>query len=120
MAEGTVHGQQAANQAALAFNYQAAPRGPLELEVLQYDAGPNWMDWNVPSVSHLGMHCTSEELEQWRTFFEAEGVRVVQEVLTINHTNPAIAGKRNYQYVIFGTRGILGVDIKLIVRINAP
>ena len=43
---------------------------------------------------------------------------MAQEVFTESHTNPVIAGKRSYNYVIFDTREILGVDLKFIVRIN--
>jgi hypothetical protein len=41
---------------------------------------------------------------------------VAQEVLTQSHTNPVISGKRWYNYVIFDTKDILGVDLKFIVR----
>ena len=43
---------------------------------------------------------------------------MAQEVMTESHTNPVIAGKRTYNYVIFDTKEILGVDVKFIVRIN--
>jgi hypothetical protein len=33
-----------------------------------------------------------------------------------SHTNPVISGKRWYNYVIFDTKEILGVDLKFIVR----
>jgi hypothetical protein len=39
--------------------------------------------------------------------------------MTISHTNPVIAGKRWYTYVIFDTRSILGIDLKFIVRREA-
>lgn len=121
------------NEADLAFNYQSTPGmhhhpsgvlkndaeiKPLELEVLHYTDGPNWMQAHGPSVSHLGMHCSVEELARWRAFFENEGISEAQSVRTISHTNPVIAGKRSYNYVIFDTRAILGVDVKFIVRIE--
>jgi hypothetical protein len=119
-AGGTVFGAQGTNEAALAFNYQAAsPNGKLEFEVLYYRAGPSWMDRHGPSASHLGMHCSAEDLESWRAKFKELGIDVAQEVFTTNHTNVAIAGKRWYQYVIFNTRAILGVDLKFIVRRDA-
>ena len=116
------------NKANLAFNYQATrglpaqPHGiqdapkPLELEVLHYVKGDNWMQRRGPSVSHLGMHCSQDELLDWRKAFAAQGVAVAQEVFTQLHTNPLIAGQRWYNYVIFDTREILGVDLKFIVR----
>lgn len=103
----------------LAFNYQLSnmesPK-PIEFEVLNYRQGYNWMETRPNSVSHLAMHCSEQELEQWREFFKARGIVVAQEVRTLSHTNPAIAGKRWYVYCIFDTRRILGVDLKFIVR----
>ncbi len=115
-ASGTVFGIPGDNAADLAFNYEASSSKPLEFEVLDYTSGRNWMDIHLPSVSHLGMHCTEEELERWRAFFTSRGINVAQEVRTKSHTNPVIAGKRLYTYVIFNTRPILGVDVKFIVR----
>lgn len=107
------------NEADLSFNYQATPEDlkPLELEILNYTAGRNWMDAHGPSVSHLGMHCTAEELVKWREKFAALGVGIAQEVITQSHTNAHIKESRRYNYVIFDTRDILGVDLKFIVRL---
>lgn len=119
VARGLVYGTgPSVNEADLAFNYQATPEEikPLELEVLHYTDGPNWMDAHAPSVSHLGMHCSEEELVAWREKFAALGVEVAQEVLTLSHTNEQIKDSRRYNYVIFDTRDILGVDLKFIVR----
>jgi hypothetical protein len=122
-ATGKVHGEPASNEANLSFNYEAG-RGvvPLELELLEYTAGKNWIqdsaDVGDPIVSHLGMHCTAEELEEYRAYFKRQGFMVAQEVDTTSHTNPAIKDSRRYKYVIFGTRHILGVDLKFIVRKN--
>lgn len=150
---GEVFGNHTANEAQLSFNYQST-RGvetvldddnnartainagvqtkPLELEVLKYKNGANWLDYGparhqrkdpeapMSVASHLGMHCSAEELVQWRAKFAELGIAVAQEVLTTNHTNPAIAGKRWYNYVIFDTRDILGIDLKFIVRQNEP
>lgn len=119
------------NEADLRFNYQAgngADDGagkPLELEILDYTTGFNWIKENIDfgdahscQVSHLGMHVSAEELVEWRKFFEAEGIQVAQEVVTESHTNEHIAGKRWYNYVIFDTREIIGVDMKFIVRLD--
>jgi hypothetical protein len=74
----------------------------------------------INSVSHLGMHCSAEELLKWRQFFADRSIAVAQEVMTQSHSNPAIAGQRWYNYVIFDTKDILGVDLKFIVRRAAP
>ena len=106
------------NKARLAFNYQATrPDGKaLEFEVLNYQEGNNWMRFNDFSVSHLGMHCTAEELAGWREKFKELGISIAQEGDTYLHTNPVIKDSRLYTYVIFNTRDILGVDLKFIVR----
>lgn len=122
-AHGTVEGERATNVATLAFNYDLVASGPEpgEFEVLHYESGANWTEgFKAPCVSHLGMHCTATELVEWQRFFHNRGIRAIQEVETVSHTNAAIAGKRWYKYVIFDTRAILGVDIKFIVRRDRP
>lgn len=119
-AAGAVHGEPGANEADLAFNYDATSPKPLEFEVLDYTSGPNWMEQYEPSASHLGMHCSEEDLAAWHTFFTSRGIHVAQEVRTHSHTNPVIAGKRFYTYVIYNTRPILGIDTKFIVRRDVP
>lgn len=117
------------NEADLRFNYQAGNGSdgeagkPLELEILDYKQGANWIEENICNgdahecqVSHLGMHVTAEELAEWRKFFEDEGIQVAQEVNTLSHTNIVIKDSRRYNYVIFDTRDIIGVDMKFIVR----
>lgn len=109
------------SEADLAFNYQATGNDPemvkpLETEVLHYTRGPNWMDGYAQRVSHLGMHCTEEQLEEFRAFFDAKGIKTAQELFTDSHSNPVIDGKRKYHYAIFDTYDILGVDLKFIVR----
>jgi hypothetical protein len=116
VASGTVFDIAGQNEASLAFNYQATSAKELELEVLNYTEGNNWMEYTEPSVSHLGMHCSFEELAQWTAFFKARNIGIAQQVDTLSHTNPIIAGKRSYCYTIFNTRDILGVDVKFIVR----
>ena len=115
LAEGTVVGQPTVNKALLSYNYTALENAR-EFEVLTYTVGDNWMDTELnPAVSHFGMHVAEEELALWREKL-APFAKVVQEVNTLRHTNPEIAGKRSYHYVIFGTRGLIGVDLKFIVR----
>lgn len=117
VATGKVFGNEGANEADLSFNYDLF--GGKEFEVLNYTTGPNWMDdftRGRNSVSHLGMHCSAEELLKWRAFFAERNIVVAQEVLTDSHTNPVISGQRWYNYVIFDTKEILGVDLKFIVR----
>lgn len=128
---GTVAGagRTVSNEADLRFNYQAGNGSdegagkPLELEILDYTKGTNWIDVNIDNewanqdqVSHLGMHVTAKELDEWYKFFADEGIRIAQVVNTDSHTNPVIKDSRRYTYAIFDTRGIIGVDLKFIVR----
>jgi hypothetical protein len=117
VATGQVFGVDGANEANLAFNYELC-KGGKEFEVLHYTAGNDWMQHGgrPNSVSHLGMHCSAEELIEFREFFAGRGISVAQEVMTDTHTNPVINGKRWYNYVIFDTKEILGCDLKFIVR----
>lgn len=119
VAAGEVFGQAGANEADLSFNYDLF--SGKEFEVLNYTTGDNWMEYDgrPNSVSHLGMHCSAEDLERWKEFFAEREICIAQEVFTKSHTNPVIAGKRSYNYCIFDTKDILGVDLKFIVRINA-
>ena len=118
-AVGRVRGMGCTNEADLSFDYSML-KDANELEVLQYTDGKNWMEGVAPSVSHFGMHCTEEELAKWRVIFAEEDIPVIQEVRTISHTNPVIKHSRRYNYVIFNTRPILGVDLKFIVRLPTP
>lgn len=121
---GEVFGNASKNVANLAFNYQIGSepiyvgQSSLEFEVLDYIDGENWMQSHGPSASHIGMHCTAEELVEWKAFFAGRNIGIAQEVNTTQHTNPVIAGKRFYTYCVFDTRDILGIDVKLIVRRN--
>jgi len=120
VATGKVFGHEGTNEADLSFNYEIFDGK--EFEILNYTKGNNWIDSSGRTernvVSHLGMHCSAEELEKWKEFFHQRAIKISQEVFTDSHTNPVIAGKRSYNYVIFDTRKILGVDLKFIVRIN--
>lgn len=119
VATGSVYGEPGkTNVAELNFNYQLAGDAakPLEFEVLSYKAGENWMQHMPHSVSHLGTHCTAAELSEVDRIMRRHSVPIVQEVDTQSHTNPAIMNSRRYKYVIYGTRPILGVDLKFIVR----
>ena len=119
VAVGEVFGAPGRNEADLAFAYDMLGHGN-ELEVLHYTSGPNWMEtpFHGHAVSHIGMHCGSAELEQWKEFFAERGIGIAQEVKTLSHENPVIAGKRWYHYCIFDTREILSVDVKFIVRLD--
>lgn len=127
------------NTAHLAFNYQAGngefvkdgdevnPQGykPLELEILDYTEGDNWMTVSQESnetgifgaVSHLGMHVTEEELTQFDLVMQEFDIKIAQRVVTQSHTNPVIKDSRRYKYVIYDTRYLIGVDLKFIVRL---
>lgn len=122
VAEGVVYGEKGVtNVGHLQFDYNlgAVSDKPLELEILHYRAGSNWMKDRSPSVSHLAMHCTAIELRNWRQWFASKGISIAQEVTTRSHTNPyLVENGRTYEYCIFDTRSILGVDLKFIVRID--
>jgi hypothetical protein len=107
--------------AKLAFNYDLG----FELEVLSYQSGPNWLALKgkgmseEPSISHVGMHVTLEEMGQWRAKMKSLGIPVIQEVFTQDHTNPYLVDNgRKYEYVIFDTEKLLGFDFKIIRRIE--
>lgn len=122
-ATGTVLGTGATNEANLSFCYDMGPKEKLEFEVLEYTEGRNWLGKHVGGcsvLSHLGMHCSAKDLVAWKMFFAKRNIRIAQEVRTISHTNPNIKHSRRYQYVIFDTFEILGVDLKFIVRLPAP
>jgi hypothetical protein len=119
-AKGPVHGQPATeegNVASLSFNHETPG---LELEIINYRSGDNWLEkhnTHASVASHIGMHCSAEELERWRAKFTALGIKVAQEVVTTKHTNPNVPEGRRYKYVIFDTRDIIGLDVKFIVRL---
>lgn len=114
-AQGVVRGEEASNRAELAFNYDFIPG--IEFEVLNYVDGPNFVEGHAPCAAHFGVHVdTMEAMEAVRTKMSAMGIPLIQEVMTRQHTNKAISGLRWYHYVIFGTRDILGVDLKFIRR----
>ena len=119
VADGVVFGEAGTNEANLSFNYDMLKQAN-ELEILDYTKGNDWMQHGTRpnSVSHLGMHCSAEELLKWHKFFAERQIKVAQEVFTQSHTNPVINGKRKYNYAIFDTKEILGVDLKFIVRID--
>ncbi len=123
-ATGEVFGENiGVSEAELSFNYQMNRQDgkPIEFEILHYvKDSEHWLEGAAPSVSHLGMHTSAEDLEKWRKFFADRGMTIAQELVTRHHTNPVIAGKKWYNYVIFDTRRILGVDIKMIVRREQP
>lgn len=100
------------NTAHLLFDYQT---WPMEFELLYYVAGWNWhmlKPRTMPTVSHFGIHIDSrDEMEMWR----GHSV-VLQEVVTISHTNPEIASSRRYHYMILDLP--LGAQLKLIRRLS--
>ena len=119
-AVGEVFDLPTVNEADLAFNYELFEPAKGEFEILTYTKGESWINTDggrAGSVTHLGAHCTAEELKRWRAFFAQRNIGIAQQVFTQSHNNPAIAGKRWYNYVIFDTKAILGVDLKFIVRL---
>lgn len=121
VARGTVFGEPVANEADLNFNYDL---GPFEFELIKYTNGENWLqrrsDHDVPyGLSHLGLHVKpDQDLDKIIREFQDMGFEPAQELRTLSHTNPAIAGKRTYRYVILDTHRAFGFDLKLIQRIN--
>lgn len=110
------------NVADLSFNYDLG----IELELIRYRAGPNWHqlrdavdnygDCVAPFLSHMSYHVEDMAAEKAR--FNTYGFKVIQDVRTISHTNPALtASGQKYRYVIFDTSRALGFDIKLIKRL---
>jgi catechol 2,3-dioxygenase-like lactoylglutathione lyase family enzyme len=119
--EGFVFGSRVdpATTATLNFNYQLIPGK--EFELLTYHDERNWLS-NQPEgpqttgMSHLGLHVP--DVDDVKRRMETFGYKVAQEFATTSHTNPNIAGKRQYRYVIFDTRAAFGFDLKVIQRIN--
>jgi hypothetical protein len=126
---GTVGERTVQNVAQLSCCYDGEPAGPLKLELINFPSGANCMDGITQTlsskmgddtgsiISHIGMHCTLAELAQWRALLNEEGIAVVQETTTTSHANPAVANSRRYLFCTFGTRHILGCDLKFIVRL---
>lgn len=109
------------NIAELSFNYELIPG--IELELIRYQEGANWLAnrsaRKEPGLSHLGVHIGPEvDLDQVISLMRERDIHVAQNVITNHHTNPAIAGKRRYHYVVFDTIDKFGFDLKLIRRLN--
>lgn len=114
------------SKARLLFNYDLG----IEVEILTYLEGPHWHQiagseklngpgWDklmaLPLAhsgfqSHIGFHVNNGDLP--RLPFP-----VAQELVTHEHSNPAIAGRR-YHYRIFDTRAVNGVFLKYIKRLS--
>jgi hypothetical protein len=107
------------SKARLLFNYDLG----IELEILTYLQGPNWHRHRAnnhngpacrpgfpPFMSHIGFHVNDGPLPTlpWP---------IAQRMTTTFHTNPGV-GDRRYGYVIYDTRGTLGVDLKYIKRLS--
>ncbi len=117
-ATGKVNGISGSNEADSSFNdnLTSSSRHPstrlLELEVLNYTKGPNWMadPERANSISHLGMYVSENALVKWRAFFSNRDIKIAQEVQTTNHTRST----GFYFNIVFDTKAILGFDIKLM------
>jgi len=84
------------NVANLAFNYDAIPGK--ELELIHYNYGKNFLGLKMPgSLSHLGWHVDS--IDDWREDMDERGFCLVQEVITLSHTSPAV--DKRYHYAIY-------------------
>lgn len=124
---GTVYGERLdISVAHLQFNYDLG----IELEILTYLEGDNWhAHWNRtqlragssrnevtgtfyggPFLSHVGFHINDQPMPDLP-------FPLVQELFTLEHSNPAIAG-RSYHYRIYDTREVNGVFSKYIKRVK--
>lgn len=116
VAKGHVFGLPATNKAELHFNYELG----IELELIKYLEGFNWHRRRHPQyifLSHMGFHVDEAKMQKCKSQLAAAAVEIAQEVITQSHTNPVIAGKRTYHYVVFDTQHLIGFDLKLIERI---
>jgi hypothetical protein len=118
VAEGFVeaHGFGSTNRARLLFNYDLG----IEVEILQYLEGPNYLDWcygsDLPRLCHIGMHAV-EGNNGFPT--HSFGLEICQKVTTISHTNPAVnEANRRYEYTIYNATKILGTCLKTIKRLS--
>lgn len=124
VARGTVGDlkEEVTNVGELSFNYDAATEGKLELELLHYSAGDNFVDRakrehdTKAITTHLGMHVTASHLGTVEGIMKRHGIGLSQQVETVSHTNKHIRDSRRYKYAIFATRSLIGVDLKFIVR----
>lgn len=121
VARGTVLGEfgECENRAHLRFCYAYGA----EIEILQYLEGPNYLDRPgafIPGgqICHIGFHASkAEQIPEWmkdRAFPSA----ILQKVRTVSHTNEfLIKNGRKYDYTIYATQHLLGVNLKVIERI---
>ena len=118
IAKGEVKSKPSLNEANLSFNYCPNEKD-LEIEILEYTIGSNWIDDQKACVSHVGVHVTEDELELWRDFFKRKKISVIQSVDTQVHSNGFLKNRgRKYHYEIYHTRSYIGTDLKFIVRIE--
>lgn len=122
--EGLVWGRKVTGlKGELCFNYQTG----VELELLCYPEGQGWHASRGPLkdlfssksifLSHVGVHVA--DMAKARLPYELKGWYVAQEIWTTHHTNPyLVENGRTYHYVVFDSRDIIGVDLKLIERIE--
>lgn len=84
------------NVAELRFNYEVIPGK--EFELLHYHEGPNFLDekW-AGTLSHFGVHVP--KIDDFRQYLENKKFHLVQEVVTVSHTN--VPKDRHYHYAIF-------------------
>lgn len=108
-------GQPIRNVAELAFNYTLLPSS-MEFEVLRYVEGWAWhqlVGGRETDLSHFGIHVkTAEDVN----YFRSRG-RLMQEVVTVNHTNPGCA-ERRYHYTILDCYAQMGCALKIIRRLT--
>jgi hypothetical protein len=122
---GDMRGNTSVIQGRMSFNYDFIPGR--ELEIITYKgishhdrSGMIDRMFGIPFLSHMSAHVDDIDSIE-KEILSAIGrsdVRVVHRFETFNHTNPAIAGKKRFKEVIFGTRHLYGYDTKIIQRLT--
>ncbi len=100
------------NVAELRYNYEMFPGK--EFELIHYRSGSNFVGARISGgVSHFGLHVL--KIDDFRDYFDKKGFYLVQEVVTIHHTN--VRDDRHYHYAIY-RHNASGVAWKLIRRLE--
>jgi hypothetical protein len=86
------------NRAELRFNYDVFTGK--EFELIHYIDGHNYLGHRIPgTLSHFGVHVP--DIDMSKPYLEAKGFKIVQEVVTVNHSNTNVPLDRHYRYAIF-------------------
>ena len=100
------------NKAKLHFNYK---NFPFEFELINYEHGQNFLQFvHFGEVSHFGLH--TDKIDNHREYMVQRDFRIVQEVVTQEHSSPAV-GENFYHYAIFQHNRHKDLRIKFIERL---